>query len=114
MLTREVRDLRRRCQGEEVRVEEEELMIPEQAESPSARLVVQYENRLVPINDEVIEICEEEFYQNAGVVHRDTPHLKFDPYAEFIPDSEPNSDTELPNTYWKIIGNIAKKMLGNL
>ncbi|KAF9777692.1 hypothetical protein BJ322DRAFT_1025617 [Thelephora terrestris] len=44
-LTGEVCDLQRRCQGPEVRVEEEELMIPERAESPPARLVVQYENR---------------------------------------------------------------------
>ncbi|KAF9787383.1 hypothetical protein BJ322DRAFT_1107443 [Thelephora terrestris] len=119
-LTGEVRDLQRRCNEPEVRVEEEELVIPERAESPPARLVVQYENRLVPIDDEVVEIQEEEFYRNVGVVRRDTPvprrrmtplitvtdttlprnrwpALEFDPYAEFVPDSEPNSDTELPD-----------------
>ncbi|KAF9783469.1 hypothetical protein BJ322DRAFT_1022127 [Thelephora terrestris] len=120
-LTGEIQDLQRRCNEPEVRVEEEELMIPERAESPPARLVVQYENRLVPIDDEVVEIQEEEFYRNVGVVRRDTPHpvrrltplitvtdttqprgqwpvQDFDPYAEFVPDSEPNSDTEdLPN-----------------
>ncbi|KAF9789387.1 hypothetical protein BJ322DRAFT_1105243 [Thelephora terrestris] len=119
-LTGEVRDLQRRCNKPEVRVEEEELEVPERAESPPARLVVQYENRLVPIDDEVVEIQEEEFYRNVGVVRRDTPvprrrmtplitvtdttlprnwwpALEFDPYAEFVPDSEPNSDTELPD-----------------
>ncbi|KAF9791316.1 hypothetical protein BJ322DRAFT_1017846 [Thelephora terrestris] len=119
-LTGEVRDLQRRCNEPEVRVEEEELEVPEQAESPPARLVVQYENRLVPIDDEVVEIQEEEFYRNVGVVRRDTPvprrritplitvtdttlprnqwpALEFDPYAEFVPDSEPNSDSELPD-----------------
>ncbi|KAF9778866.1 hypothetical protein BJ322DRAFT_1024739 [Thelephora terrestris] len=120
-LTGEVRDLQRRCNEPEVRVEEEELEVPEWAESPPARLLVQYENRLVPIDDEVVEIREEEFYRNVGVVCRDTPHpvrrltplitvtdttqqrgrwpvQDFDPYAEFVPDSEPNSDTEdLPN-----------------
>ncbi|KAF9785920.1 hypothetical protein BJ322DRAFT_1020091 [Thelephora terrestris] len=60
-------------------------------------LVVQYENRLVPIDDEVIEIHEEEFYWNTGIVRRDTPCLEFDPYAEFVPDLELNSDMELPN-----------------
>ncbi|KAF9781678.1 hypothetical protein BJ322DRAFT_1023052 [Thelephora terrestris] len=119
-LTGEVRDLQRRCNEPEVRVEEEELPIPERAESPPTRLVVQYENRLVPIDDEVVEIQEEEFYRNVRVVCRDTPvprrrmtplitvtdmtlprnrwpALEFDPYAEFVPDSEPNSDTELPD-----------------
>ncbi|KAF9791073.1 hypothetical protein BJ322DRAFT_1104730 [Thelephora terrestris] len=95
-LTGEVHDLQRRCQGEEVRVEEEELDILERAESPPARLTIQYENRLIPIDDEVIEIREEEFYQNIGIVRRDTPRLEFDPSTEFFPDSEPNSDTELP------------------
>ena len=94
--------------------------VPERAESPPARLVVQYENRLVPIDDEVVEIQEEEFYRNVGVVRRDTPvprrrmtplitvtdttlprnrwpALEYDPYAEFVPDSEPNSDTKLPD-----------------
>ncbi|KAF9779734.1 hypothetical protein BJ322DRAFT_1113032 [Thelephora terrestris] len=111
-LTGEVRDLQRRCNEPEVRVE---LEVPERAESPPARLVVQYENRLVPIDDEVVEIQEEEFYRNVGVVRRDTPAprsefvstpwgarrqwpaLEYDPYAEFVPDSEPNSDTELPD-----------------
>ncbi|KAF9784555.1 hypothetical protein BJ322DRAFT_1021287 [Thelephora terrestris] len=114
-LTGEVRDLQRRCNEPEVRVEEEELEVPERAESPPARLVVQYENRLVPIDDEVVEIQEEEFYRNVGVVRRDTPAprpefvstpwgarrqwptLEYDPYAEFVPDSEPNSDTDLPD-----------------
>ncbi|KAF9789381.1 hypothetical protein BJ322DRAFT_1018051 [Thelephora terrestris] len=114
-LTGEVRDLQRRCNEPEVRVEEEELEVPERAESPPARLVVQYENRLVPIDDKVVEIQEEEFYRNVGVVRRDTPvprpefvstpwgarrqwpALEYDPYAEFVPDSEPNSDTELPD-----------------
>ncbi|KAF9779736.1 hypothetical protein BJ322DRAFT_1024170 [Thelephora terrestris] len=112
-LTGEVRDLQRRCSEPEVRVEEEELEVPERAESPPARLVVQYENRLVPIDDEVVEIGSDEFYQNVGVVRRDTPRpefvstpwgarrqwpaLEYDPYAEFVPDSEPNSDTELPD-----------------
>ncbi|KAF9780639.1 hypothetical protein BJ322DRAFT_1023869 [Thelephora terrestris] len=120
-LTGEVRDLQRRCNEPEVRVEEEELEVPERAESPPARLLVQYKNRLIPIDDEVVEIREEEFYRNVGVVRRDTPHpvrrltplitvtdttqprgrwpvQDFDPYAEFVPDSEPNSDTEdLPN-----------------
>ncbi|KAF9781503.1 hypothetical protein BJ322DRAFT_1022916 [Thelephora terrestris] len=120
-LTGEVRDLQRRCQGEEVRVEEEEPMIPEQAKSRPARFVVPVEGQLIPIDDEVIKICKEEFYRNVGVVHRDSPcphgrgltplitvtdttlplnqwpALEFDPYAEFIPDSEPNSDTELPD-----------------
>ncbi|KAF9790882.1 hypothetical protein BJ322DRAFT_1017510 [Thelephora terrestris] len=90
-------DDRRRCQGEEVQIEEEELAIPERAESPPTRLMIQYENWLVPVDDEVIEIREEEFYQNVGVIHRDTPRLEFDPYAKFVPDWEPNSDTELPN-----------------
>ncbi|KAF9785928.1 hypothetical protein BJ322DRAFT_1020100 [Thelephora terrestris] len=96
-LTGEVRDLQRRCNELEVQVEEEELEVPERAESLPARLLVQYENRLVqyenrlvPIDDEVVEIREEEFYRNVGV--------DFDLYAEFVPDSEPNSDTEdLPN-----------------
>ncbi|KAF9782059.1 hypothetical protein BJ322DRAFT_1022557 [Thelephora terrestris] len=86
-LTGEVRDLQRRCN--------------------------EPENRLVPIDDEVIEIGSDEFYQNVGVVRRDTPRpefvstpwdsrrqwpaLEYDPYAEFVPDSEPNSDTELPD-----------------
>ncbi|KAF9789848.1 hypothetical protein BJ322DRAFT_1018427 [Thelephora terrestris] len=121
-LTGEVRDLQRRCNGPEVRVEEEELevphragspIIPNRAESPPARLLVRHENRLVPIDDEVIEIGSDEFYQNVGVVRRDTPRpefvstpwgsrrqwpaLEYDPYAEFVPDSEPNSDTELPD-----------------
>ncbi|KAF9784730.1 hypothetical protein BJ322DRAFT_1021418 [Thelephora terrestris] len=119
-LTGEVRDLQRKCNEPEVQVEEEELPIPERAESPPARLVVQYENRLVSIDDEVVEIQEEEFYRNVGVVPKDTPvprrkmtplitvtdttlprnrwpALEFDPYAEFVPDSEPNSDTELPD-----------------
>ncbi|KAF9789622.1 hypothetical protein BJ322DRAFT_1105480 [Thelephora terrestris] len=72
-LTREVRDLQRKCQGEEVRVEEEEPMILEQAESPPAQFVVLVKGQLIPINDEVIEIHEEEFYRNVRVVHRDTP-----------------------------------------
>ncbi|KAF9784534.1 hypothetical protein BJ322DRAFT_1021270 [Thelephora terrestris] len=119
-LTGEVRDLQRKCNEPEVQVEEGELEVPERAESPPARLVVQYENRLVPIDDEVVEIQEEEFYRNVGVVCRDTPiprrrmtplitvtdttlprnrwpALEFDPYAEFVPDSEPNSDSELPD-----------------
>ncbi|KAF9790929.1 hypothetical protein BJ322DRAFT_1017548 [Thelephora terrestris] len=119
-LTGEVRDLQRRCSEPEVRVEEEELPIPERAESLPARLVVQYENRLVPIDDEVVEIHLEEFYRNVGVVRRNTPvprrrmtplitvtdttlprnrwpALEFDLYAKFVPDSEPNSDTELPD-----------------
>ncbi|KAF9779766.1 hypothetical protein BJ322DRAFT_1024194 [Thelephora terrestris] len=87
-LTGEVRDLQRRCQGEEIRVEEEELMIPEQAKSPPARFVVPVEGRSIPIDDEVIEICKEEFHRNVRV---------FDPYTEFVPDSEPNSDTDLPD-----------------
>ncbi|KAF9780408.1 hypothetical protein BJ322DRAFT_1023691 [Thelephora terrestris] len=86
-LTGEVRDLQRRCN--------------------------EPENRLVPVDDEVIEIGSDEFYQNVGVVRRDTPRpefvstpwgsrrqwpaLEYDPYAEFVPDSEPNSDTELPD-----------------
>ncbi|KAF9783983.1 hypothetical protein BJ322DRAFT_1109836 [Thelephora terrestris] len=85
------------CRVLELTGEVQELMIPEWAKSPPARLMVQYENQLVPIDDEVIEIREEEFYRNTGVVRRDTPHLEFDPYAEFVPDSELNSDTELPN-----------------
>ncbi|KAF9783179.1 hypothetical protein BJ322DRAFT_1110067 [Thelephora terrestris] len=121
-LTGEVRDLQRRCNEPEVRVEEEELevphragspIIPNRAESPPARLLVRHENRLVPVDDEVIEIGSDEFYQNVGVVRRDTPRpefvstpwgsrrqwpaLEYDPYAEFVPDSEPNSDTELPD-----------------
>ncbi|KAF9785916.1 hypothetical protein BJ322DRAFT_1107797 [Thelephora terrestris] len=121
-LTGEVRDLQRRCHEPEVRVEEEELevphragspIIPNWAELPPARLLVRHENRLVPIDDEVIEIGSDEFYQNVGVVRRDTPRpgfvstpwgsrrqwpaLEYDPYAEFVPDSEPNSDTELPD-----------------
>ncbi|KAF9786340.1 hypothetical protein BJ322DRAFT_1020397 [Thelephora terrestris] len=122
-LTGEVRDLQRRCNEPEVRVEEEEEeevlhragspIIPNRAESPPARLLVRHENRLVPIDDEVIEIGSDEFYQNVGVVCRDTPRpefvstpwgsrrqwpaLEYDPYAEFVPDSEPNSDTELPD-----------------
>jgi hypothetical protein len=114
-LTGEVRDLQRRCNEPEVRVEEEEPMIPSRAESPAARFAVRYENRLVPIDDEVVEIQEEEFYRNVGVVRRDTPRpgytpgvapphggchwpaLDYDPYAELAPDSEPNSDTELPD-----------------
>ncbi|KAF9779903.1 hypothetical protein BJ322DRAFT_1113213 [Thelephora terrestris] len=96
-LTGEVRDLQRRCQGEE--------------------FVVPVEGRLVPINDEVIEIHEEESYRNIRVVCRDTPRpcgrgltplitvidptlsrnqwpaLEFNLYAKFVPDSEPNSDT---------------------
>jgi hypothetical protein len=88
-------------------------IIPNRAESPPARLLVRHENRLVPIDDEVIEIGSDKFYQNVGVVRRDTPHsefvstpwgsrrqwpaLEYDPYAEFVPDSEPNSDTELPD-----------------
>ncbi|KAF9779665.1 hypothetical protein BJ322DRAFT_1024513 [Thelephora terrestris] len=71
------------------------------------------QRRLVPIDDEVIEIGSDEFYQNVGVVRRDTPRpefvstpwgsrrqwpaLEYDPYTEFVPDSEPNSDTELPD-----------------
>ncbi|KAF9780951.1 hypothetical protein BJ322DRAFT_1163858 [Thelephora terrestris] len=58
-LTGEIRDLQRKCNEPEVRVEEEELEVPERAESPPACL--------------------------------------FDPYAEFVPDLEPNSDTELPD-----------------
>ncbi|KAF9791322.1 hypothetical protein BJ322DRAFT_1104989 [Thelephora terrestris] len=121
-LTGEVRDLQRRCNEPEVQVEEEEPevpyragspIIPNRAESPPARLLVRHENRLVPIDDEVIEIGSDEFYQNVGVVRRDTPRpefvstpwgsrrqwpaLEYDPYAEFVPDSEPNSDTELPD-----------------
>ncbi|KAF9779584.1 hypothetical protein BJ322DRAFT_1024450 [Thelephora terrestris] len=122
-LTGEVRDLQRRCNEPEVRVEEEEgeevlyragsPIIPNRAESPPARLLVRHENRLVPVDDEVIEIGSDEFYQNVGVVRRDTPRpefvstpwgsrrqwpaLEYDPYAEFVPDSEPNSDTELPD-----------------
>ncbi|KAF9783909.1 hypothetical protein BJ322DRAFT_1021668 [Thelephora terrestris] len=122
-LTGEVRDLQRRCVEPEVRVEEEEgeeilhragsPIIPNRAESPPARLLVRHENRLVPVDDEVIEIGSDEFYQNVGVVRRDTPRpefvstpwgsrrqwpaLEYDPYAEFVPDSEPNSDTELPD-----------------
>ncbi|KAF9782433.1 hypothetical protein BJ322DRAFT_1022832 [Thelephora terrestris] len=121
-LTGEVRDLQRRCNEPEVRVEEEGLevlhrarspIVPNQAESPPACLLVRHENRLVPIDDEVIEIGSDEFYQNVGVVRRDTPRpefvstpwgsrrqwpaLEYDPYAEFVPDSEPNSDTELPD-----------------
>ncbi|KAF9789181.1 hypothetical protein BJ322DRAFT_1105049 [Thelephora terrestris] len=122
-LTGEVRDLQRRCNEPEVRVEEEEgeevlhragsPIIPNRAESPPARLLVRHENRLVPVDDEVIEIGSDEFYQNLGVVRRDTPRpgfvstpwgsrrqwpaLEYDPYAEFVPDSEPNSDTELPD-----------------
>ncbi|KAF9778015.1 hypothetical protein BJ322DRAFT_1114553 [Thelephora terrestris] len=95
-LTGEVHDLQRRCNEPE------------------------YENRLVPINNKVVEIQEEEIYRNVGVVRRDTPiprrrinplitvtdttlprnqwpALEFNPYAEFVPDSEPNSDTELPD-----------------
>ncbi|KAF9779343.1 hypothetical protein BJ322DRAFT_1113699 [Thelephora terrestris] len=76
-------------------------------------LLVRHENRLVPVDDEVIEIGSDEFYQNIGVIRRDTPRpefvstpwgsrrqwpaLEYDPYAEFVPDSEPNSDTELPD-----------------
>jgi hypothetical protein len=75
---------------------------------------------LVPVDDEVIEIGSDEFYENLGVVRRDTPRprrrmtplitvtdttlprgrwptLDFDPYAEIIPESEPNSDDELPD-----------------
>jgi hypothetical protein len=121
-LTGEARDLQRRCNEPEVRVEEEELevphragspIVPNRAESPPARLLVRHENRLVPIDDEVIEIGSDEFYQNVGVVRRDTPRpefvstpwgsrrqwpaLEYDPYAEFVPDSELNSDTELPD-----------------
>ncbi|KAF9780598.1 hypothetical protein BJ322DRAFT_1023836 [Thelephora terrestris] len=121
-LTGEVRDLQRRCNESEVRVEEEELEVPHQAgspivpnraESPPACLLVRHENRLVPVDDEVIEIGSDEFYQNLGVVCRDTPRpefvstpwgsrrqwpaLEYDLYAEFVPDSEPNSDTELPD-----------------
>ncbi|KAF9784734.1 hypothetical protein BJ322DRAFT_1021421 [Thelephora terrestris] len=66
-LTGEVRDLQRRCNRPEVQVEEEELEVLEQAESPPAHLVVQYKNRLVPIDDEVVEIQEEEFYRNVRV-----------------------------------------------
>jgi hypothetical protein len=117
-LTGEVRDLQRRCNEPEVRVEEEEPMIPFRAESPPARFIIPVEGRLVPINDEVVEIRSDEFYQNLGVVRRDTPRpvrrltplitvtdttlprnqwpvQDFDPYAEFVPDSEPNSDDEL-------------------
>jgi hypothetical protein len=130
-LTGEVRDLQRRCSEPEVRIEEEELevpyragspIVPNRAESPPARFVVPVEGRLVPISDEVIEIGSDEFYENLGVVRRDTPRpgrrmtplitvtdytqprgrwpvQDFDPYAEFVPDSEPSSDTEdgLPN-----------------
>ncbi|KAF9779300.1 hypothetical protein BJ322DRAFT_1113643 [Thelephora terrestris] len=122
-LTGEVRDLQRRCSKPEVQVEEEEgeevlhragsPIIPNRAESPPARLLVRHENRLVPIDDEVIEIGSDQFYQNVGVVRRDTPRpefvstpwgsrcqwpaLEYDPYAEFVPDSEPNSDMELPD-----------------
>ncbi|KAF9789379.1 hypothetical protein BJ322DRAFT_1177386 [Thelephora terrestris] len=121
-LTGEVRDLQRRCNEPEVQVEEEELevphragspIIPNRAESLPARLLVRHENRLVPVDNEVIEIGSDEFYQNVGVVRRDTPRpesvsipwgsrrqwpaLEYDPYAEFVPDSEPNSDTELPD-----------------
>ncbi|KAF9778465.1 hypothetical protein BJ322DRAFT_1214788 [Thelephora terrestris] len=121
-LTGEVRDLQRKCNEPEVQVEEEEPevpywagspIIPNRAESLPARLLVRHENRLVPIDDEVIEIGSDEFYQNVGVIRRDTPRpefvstpwgsrrqwpaLEYDPYAEFVPDSEPNSDTELPD-----------------
>ncbi|KAF9789135.1 hypothetical protein BJ322DRAFT_1105014 [Thelephora terrestris] len=72
-LTGEVRELQRRCSEPGVRVEEEEPMIPERAESPPARFVVPVEGRLVPIDDEVIEIGSNEFYENLGVVRRDTP-----------------------------------------
>ncbi|KAF9777625.1 hypothetical protein BJ322DRAFT_1025639 [Thelephora terrestris] len=105
-LTGEVRDLQRRCNEPEVHVEEEEPMIPSRAESPPARFVV--------------KIGSDEFYQNLGVVHRDTPRpvrrltplitvtdytlprnqwpvQEFDLYAEFNPDSEPNSDDDLPD-----------------
>ncbi|KAF9789428.1 hypothetical protein BJ322DRAFT_1018086 [Thelephora terrestris] len=121
-LSREVRDLQRRCNEPEVRVEDEEPEVPHRAgspivpnwaESPPACLLVRHENRLVSVDDEVIEIGSDEFYQNMGVVRRDTPRpefvsipwgsrcqwpaLEYDPYAEFVPDSEPNSDTELPD-----------------
>ncbi|KAF9784125.1 hypothetical protein BJ322DRAFT_1109984 [Thelephora terrestris] len=111
-LTGEVRDLQRRCNEPEVRVEEEEPevphragspIIPNRAESPPARLLVRHENRLVPIDDEVIEIGSDEFYQNVGVVRRDTPRPEFVstpwgsrrqwPALEY----DPNSDTELPD-----------------
>ncbi|KAF9778017.1 hypothetical protein BJ322DRAFT_1114555 [Thelephora terrestris] len=100
-LTGEVWDLQRRCNESEVRVEEEE------------EEEVLHRAGLVPVDDEVIEIGSDEFYQNVGVVRRDTPRpefvstpwgsrrqwpaLEYDPYAEFVPDSEPNSDTELPD-----------------
>ncbi|KAF9784395.1 hypothetical protein BJ322DRAFT_1021161 [Thelephora terrestris] len=121
-LTREVRELQRRCSEPEVRIEEEEPMIPHRAKSPPARFVVPVEGRLVLIDDEVIKIGSDKFYENLGVVRCDTPRpgrrmtplititnytqprgrwsvQDFDPYAEFVPDSEPNSDTEegLPN-----------------
>jgi hypothetical protein len=85
-LTREVQKLQRRCSEPVVRIEEEELEIPHRAgspmilnraESPPTRLLVRHENRLVPIDDEVIEIGSDEFYQNLGVVHRDTPRPGF-------------------------------------
>jgi hypothetical protein len=119
-LTGEVWDLQRRCNELEVHIEEEELMIPSCAESPPAQFIVPVEGHLIPINNEVLEIGSDEFYQNLGVVHRDTPRpgrgrtplitvtdttllrnqwpvQDFDPYTEFVPDSEPNSDDELPN-----------------
>ncbi|KAF9791071.1 hypothetical protein BJ322DRAFT_1104727 [Thelephora terrestris] len=108
-LTGEVRDLQRRCNEPEAGSP----IIPNRAESPPACLLVRHENRLVPVDDEVIEIGSDEFYQNVGVVRRDTPRpefvstpwssrrqwpaLEYDPYAEFVPDSEPNSDMELPD-----------------
>ncbi|KAF9777601.1 hypothetical protein BJ322DRAFT_1025677 [Thelephora terrestris] len=121
-LTGEVRDLQRKCNEPEVRVEEEELevphragspIVPNRAESPPARLLVRHENRLVPVDDEVIEIGSDEFYQNVGVVRRDTPRpefvstpwgsrrqwpaLEYDPYAEFVPDNYDDLSDVDPN-----------------
>jgi hypothetical protein len=119
-LTGEVRLLQEKCNEPEVRVEEEEPMIPSWAESPPARFVIPVEGRLVPIDDEVISITSDEFYQNLGVVRRNAPRpvrrltplitvtdytlprgqwpvQDYNPYAEFVPDSEPNSDSELPD-----------------
>ncbi|KAF9784396.1 hypothetical protein BJ322DRAFT_1021162 [Thelephora terrestris] len=119
-LTGEVRELQRRCSEPEVRIEEEEPMIPARAESPPARFVVPVEGQLVPVDDEVIEIGSDDtggegtWKQVPSPPVRMTPLITitnytqprgrwpvqdFDPYAEFVLDSEPNSDTEegLPN-----------------
>ncbi|KAF9778061.1 hypothetical protein BJ322DRAFT_1025417 [Thelephora terrestris] len=79
-LTGEVRDFQRRCQGEEVCVEEEEPMIPEQAESPPARGLTP----LITVTDTTLPWNQ-------------WPALEFDLYAKFVLDSEPNSDMELPD-----------------